>query len=106
MTTTDFTPERAETIVAGALSSDPAAFADAVALSPGIALAADATVPYPRTLRLDAATFRTVTDAGTTATVRATADGESAELALLLHQGVWKIDSTGSDGTLRHARTS
>ncbi|WP_353113994.1 hypothetical protein [Microbacterium sp.] len=102
----DFTQTRADEIVRGALSGDAGAFRDAVALSAGVLPEPEAvrSLPLPRDLRLEATTFRALSD--TTAHLTASGGGDTAELGLVVQDGTWKIDSRGSDGSIVRARAS
>ena len=100
---TAFTQTRADEIVAALANQDVATFTSAVAFAPGVRPTADAVaaVAFPADFAIDASTF-----AGGPASGKAAASGagQQINLALIVQNGAWKLDSTGSSETIVAAR--
>ncbi len=92
----DFTVQRAEEIVAGVNSDQRASFLNAVAFKAGIVPTDDAIsrVTFPSDAAIDPASF--VKQAGPFATATISAAGQTAKIRLVLHEDRWKLNSTGS----------
>ncbi|MFB7843986.1 hypothetical protein [Microbacterium sp. NPDC056052] len=103
--TSTFTQQRADEIVAAVAQSDLTTFLSAVAFAPGVepTAAAVAAVSFASDFRIDASTFIGGDTAGR---VTATAGGDQAALALIVRDGAWKLDSTGSSAEITEARSN
>ena len=101
--TTTFTQQRADEIVAAVAQNDVATFLSAVAFASGVepTASAVAAVSFAADFRIDASTF---TGGTSTGLVTATAGGDQAALALIVRDGAWKLDSTGSSDEITEAR--
>lgn len=102
--TSTFTQQRADEIVAAVAQNDVQTFLSAVAFASGVepTAAAVAAVSFAPDFHIDASTF---TGGTTSGRVTATAGGDQAALAIIVRDGIWKLDSTGSSDQITEART-